>query len=88
MVAPAILQADPPGREPHMAMEKGMGTGESRFRDRLKKDEAHKKQLPGEDEAPLPPPVEPIKTGAKPGRNEPCSCGSGKKFKQCCGKAG
>jgi uncharacterized protein len=23
----------------------------------------------------------------KVGRNEPCSCGSGKKFKQCCGKA-
>ena len=23
---------------------------------------------------------------AKPGRNEPCSCGSGKKYKQCCGR--
>jgi len=23
----------------------------------------------------------------KPGRNEPCFCGSGKKFKQCCAKA-
>lgn len=22
----------------------------------------------------------------KPGRNEPCPCGSGKKFKQCCGR--
>ena len=22
----------------------------------------------------------------KPGRNEPCSCGSGKKYKNCCGK--
>ena len=22
----------------------------------------------------------------KPGRNDPCSCGSGKKFKKCCGK--
>lgn len=21
----------------------------------------------------------------KPGRNDPCSCGSGKKFKRCCG---
>jgi hypothetical protein len=21
----------------------------------------------------------------KPGRNEPCSCGSGKKYKRCCG---
>ena len=23
---------------------------------------------------------------AKIGRNEPCPCGSGKKYKQCCGK--
>ena len=23
--------------------------------------------------------------GAKVGRNDPCSCGSGKKFKKCCG---
>ncbi len=30
---------------------------------------------------------EPIKRqGVKVGRNEPCSCGSGKKFKHCCGK--
>jgi tetratricopeptide (TPR) repeat protein len=24
-------------------------------------------------------------TGLKPGRNDPCSCGSGKKYKRCCG---
>ena len=24
-----------------------------------------------------------ISTGARPGRNEPCHCGSGKKYKQC-----
>ena len=24
----------------------------------------------------------------KIGRNEPCPCGSGKKFKKCCGKVG
>ena len=24
---------------------------------------------------------------AKVGRNDPCPCGSGKKYKQCCGKA-
>jgi uncharacterized protein YecA (UPF0149 family) len=29
----------------------------------------------------------PIKrTGEKIGRNDPCSCGSQKKFKKCCGK--
>jgi hypothetical protein len=28
---------------------------------------------------------EPVKSGASPGRNEPCSCGSGKKWKKCHG---
>jgi preprotein translocase subunit SecA len=28
----------------------------------------------------------PKRTGPKVGRNDPCPCGSGKKFKQCCGK--
>ncbi len=28
----------------------------------------------------------PVRTALKVGRNEPCPCGSGKKFKQCCGK--
>ena len=30
----------------------------------------------------------PIRTTPKTGRNEPCPCGSGKKFKKCCGKQG
>jgi len=28
----------------------------------------------------------PARSGPKVGRNDPCPCGSGKKFKQCCGK--
>jgi preprotein translocase subunit SecA len=28
----------------------------------------------------------PVRTGPKVGRNDPCTCGSGLKFKQCCGK--
>ena len=27
-----------------------------------------------------------VKTENKVGRNDPCPCGSGKKYKQCCGK--
>jgi uncharacterized protein YchJ len=27
----------------------------------------------------------PVVAEKKPGPNEPCSCGSGKKFKKCCG---
>lgn len=29
---------------------------------------------------------QPVKTGRKIGRNEPCPCGSGKKYKFCCGR--
>jgi len=28
----------------------------------------------------------PVRTGAKTGRNDPCPCGSGKKYKKCCGR--
>ena len=31
-------------------------------------------------------PKQPVSAAAKIGRNDPCSCGSGKKFKKCCGK--
>ncbi|MDP6438679.1 MAG: SEC-C metal-binding domain-containing protein, partial [Candidatus Brocadiia bacterium] len=32
--------------------------------------------------------IEPIRVELKVGRNEPCPCGSGKKYKQCCGRTG
>ena len=28
----------------------------------------------------------PVKKAAKVGRNDPCPCGSGKKYKHCCGR--
>jgi len=31
-------------------------------------------------------PKRPVKTDKKAGRNDPCPCGSGKKYKECCGK--
>jgi preprotein translocase subunit SecA len=37
---------------------------------------------PAQAEAP-----KPVRTGAKIGRNDPCPCGSGKKYKRCCGQA-
>ncbi|HUA67380.1 MAG TPA: SEC-C metal-binding domain-containing protein, partial [Candidatus Saccharimonadales bacterium] len=30
--------------------------------------------------------AKPVRTGPKVGRNDPCPCGSGKKFKHCCGR--
>jgi preprotein translocase subunit SecA len=34
------------------------------------------------------PAVRPAKGAPKVGRNDPCPCGSGKKYKKCCGKRG
>ena len=31
-------------------------------------------------------PQEPVRVGEKVGRNDPCPCGSGKKYKRCCGQ--
>jgi len=67
-------------------MSKRDDPGAERFRKAREREEGYKKQLPGSDEPPLPPPVEPIKSGAKPERNDPCPCGSGKKYKKCCGQ--
>ncbi len=32
--------------------------------------------------------AKPVRSGPKVGRNDPCPCGSGKKYKNCCGKIG
>jgi preprotein translocase subunit SecA len=32
--------------------------------------------------------LKPIRTASKPKRNDPCPCGSGKKYKSCCGQSG
>ncbi len=59
---------------------------EKRFDDRRDKKKKAKSGLPGPDEEPLPPPVDPIQAQKTVGRNDPCPCGSGKKYKKCCGK--
>ncbi len=41
----------------------------------------------GDPEGLLSPPSPPEQKMPQPGRNDPCPCGSGKKFKKCCGKA-
>ena len=66
-------------------MAKGDDNFEHHFQRQQDQRKDRLKNLPGEDEEPLPPPVEPIhKDKAEPGRNDPCPCGSGKKYKQCC----
>ena len=60
------------------------GPGEEKFHRARDKAANHNRQLPTEDDPQLPPPVEPIRSEAKVKRNDPCPCGSGKKYKQCC----
>ena len=60
--------------------------GQKRFWRRRRSEDEQRTRLPGDDEPKLPPPVEPAKANDKPGRNDPCPCGSGKKYKKCCGK--
>ena len=69
-----------------------MGRGdkiEERFEKRREHDERVKREaLVSEDDAPIPDvPVEQVHADEKVGRNDPCPCGSGKKYKKCCGKA-
>ena len=49
---------------------------------------AHKKKAQGLTEAPASPVIVPVVIGTKIGRNDPCSCGSGKKYKKCCALKG
>lgn len=66
-------------------MAKSHDQFDERFERKQEQKKRQLKEMPGEDEAPLPPPVEPIKKEKEePGRNDPCPCGSGKKYKQCC----
>jgi len=43
---------------------------------------------PAAPKANTPKATQPVKAAPKVGRNDPCPCGSGKKYKQCCGKNG
>ena len=62
-----------------------------KIEDRYEKEQQRKRQreaVVSDDDAPIPDvPVEQAKAAGTPGRNDPCSCGSGKKYKKCCGKA-
>jgi preprotein translocase subunit SecA len=67
-------------------MPRDSGESDQRYHKRREREERRRNQLPGADDEPLPPPAETIHSEAKPKRNAPCPCGSGKKYKQCCGK--
>ena len=57
---------------------------------RLKTKEAPKREAvakeTGTTSSDTPAQKQPVKKGVKVGRNDPCPCGSGKKYKKCCGR--
>jgi len=57
----------------------------SRYQTSRKSDVPGSRQNGGQAEAPKK--VQPVRVGKKVGRNEPCPCGSGKKYKHCHAKA-
>ncbi len=57
-----------------------------RMRDELETDESELTNLHGALE--VEEKLTPFVASKKPKRNDPCPCGSGKKYKQCCGKSG
>ena len=60
---------------------------EQRFEKKAER-ERMKGEIVSSDDAPLPDtPIEQARARGDIGRNDPCSCGSGKKYKKCCGKA-
>ncbi len=60
---------------------------ENRFEKKAER-ERMKRDIVSSDDAPLPDaPIEQARGGGDIGRNDPCSCGSGKKYKKCCCKA-
>ena len=54
----------------------------------IEKQPTERKQIVDVDtiEAPTDEPKQPVVKETKVGRNDPCPCGSGKKYKNCCGK--
>jgi hypothetical protein len=46
----------------------------------------HSGDVPGKTRHIIDEPLQPVRTEPKIGRNDPCPCGSGKKYKKCCGK--
>jgi preprotein translocase subunit SecA len=65
------------------------GNAEKESKEFIEKREEEKKVLQKQDEVRSNENKrEPIQVGKKPKRNEPCPCGSGKKYKQCCGASG
>ena len=80
-VSVQVGESNNTGRE---TMNRPRDAGSERYRERERRKGEYVKQLPGMDDELLPPPAAPIVAQDKHNRNDPCPCGSGKKYKKCC----
>jgi len=79
--APAITPGDGDGRRPHRAST-SMDDLEEEFQRRKRRELEQARMAGSGDYQPV---QQVVRSGAKIGRNDPCPCGSGKKYKKCCG---
>jgi preprotein translocase subunit SecA len=83
-VTKVMARVEPVSREQMEAQEKQRREALERQKMQLQHAEANALGQPAPQEGE--PKAEPVRSGRKVGRNDPCPCGSGKKYKQCHGK--
>ena len=89
LVRPAEQPTRPPLSRPRQAPKPRLRAASAQFspeeierRQRRQQQNLQFQAGPAQAEAP-----KPVRAGAKVGRNDPCPCGSGKKYKKCHGQA-
>ncbi|MFT4222970.1 preprotein translocase subunit SecA [Dysgonomonas sp.] len=84
-----LMRGQIPVREPEQVRQAApeQKTDYSRYRtERNEMESGQRRQVPGQHPGEEKPKMAPIQVDKKPGRNEPCFCGSGKKYKNCHGR--
>jgi preprotein translocase subunit SecA len=85
-VVSILMRGQIPVREPEQVREARLAQRLDLSRYRTQKDEYSSNQDPTKQDTRENQRTEPIQAEKKPGRNEPCFCGSGKKYKHCHGR--
>ncbi len=75
--------ADGNGKRPSQAVATSVDDLEEAFQRRKRRELEQARMAGAGDREPV---QQVVRSGAKVGRNDPCPCGSGKKYKKCCGQ--
>ncbi|MBV9623157.1 MAG: preprotein translocase subunit SecA [Acidobacteria bacterium] len=79
------LASEGNGRRPPRAVATSVDDLEEAFQRRKRRELEQARMAGAGDRQPV---QQVVRSGAKIGRNDPCPCGSGKKYKKCCGASG